>query len=98
MELEEEIIVVSSVLTVLVCSKTGLFCKGTATGGWDLWKMLRLVGVMAGVMVLVASLPAGQSTMSASSKVGGEAALPVAGEAAGGLSSFRGKSGGSEEE
>ncbi len=75
-------VVVFSVLTVLVRSETGLLCKGATAGGWDLWKKLRLVGVMVGVMVVVASLPAGLSTMSTFRVVGGEAALPVAGEAA----------------
>lgn len=84
---------VSSVLTVLVCSETGLLCKGAAVGDRDLWKELRLVGVM----VVVVSLPAGLPTMSTFRVVGADAALPVAEEAAGGLTSFREGSGGSEE-
>lgn len=85
-------VVISSVLTVLLCSETGLLCKGAAAGDWELWRELRLVEVMAVVVT------AGLSTMSTSRVVGGEAALPIAGEAAGGLSSFRERSGGSEEE
>lgn len=89
-------VVISSVLTVLVYSETGLLCTRSATGEWDLWEEPRLVVVM--VVVMVASLPAGLSTMSAFRKVGGEAALRVDGATAGGSSSFRGGSGDSEEE
>lgn len=78
-------VVASSVLAVLVYSETGLVRGGAAAGDWDVRRELRLVGVM----VVVASLPAGLSTMSTSREVGGEAALPGAGEAAGGSSSFR---------
>lgn len=88
-------VVISSVLTVLVYSETGLLCTRSATGEWDLWEELRLV-VM--VVEMVASLPAGLSTISGLRKVGGEAALRVDGATAGGLSSFRGGSGDSEEE
>lgn len=86
-------VVLSSVLTVLVCSATGLLCKGAAAGDWDLWKGLRLVEAL----VVVGLLAAGLSTMSTSRDLGEEAALPVAVEAAGRLSSFREGSGVSEE-
>lgn len=86
-------VVLSTVLTVLVCSETGLLCKGAPAGDWDLWKELRL----AEVLVVVGSLPAGLFTMSTSREVGRKAALPVAEETGGGLSSFREGSGVSEE-
>lgn len=86
---------VFSVSTAVVCSETGQLCKGAASGDWDLWEKLRLLAV--GATAVVASLPAGRSTVSTSSEVGGEAALPIAGEAAGGSTSFGEGSGGSEE-
>lgn len=86
-------VVLSSVLTVLACSETGLLCNGAAAGDWDLWKGLRVVEVL----VVVGLLPAGLSTVSMSREVVREAALPIAVEAAGGLSSFREGSGVSEE-
>lgn len=94
-ELEEETAAaVSTALTVPVPSETELSegAAAAAAGDRDLWKKLRLVGVM-----VVVSLPAGLSTVSTPCEVGGEAALTVAGEAEGGLSSFRGSSGDSEE-
>ena len=92
MGLEEEMtVVVSSVFTVLVRCETWLLRRGSAAGDKDLWLVAVIVGVMVEVVVVVVveSLPAGLSAMSASREVGGEAALPVAGDAAGGLSSFR---------
>ncbi len=50
------------------------------------------------VVVAVASLPAGLSTVSTLREVGGEVALLVAGAAAGGSSSFGESSGDREEE
>ena len=91
MGLEEEMtVVVSSVFTVLVRCETWLLRRGSAAGDKDLWLVAVIVGVMVEVVVVVVeSLPAGLSAMSASREVGGEAALPVAGDAAGGSSSFR---------
>lgn len=60
-------VVLSSVLTVLACSETGLLCNGAAAGDWDLWKGLRVVEVL----VVVGLLPAGLSTVSASREVVG---------------------------
>lgn len=106
-KLEEETVLVFSSLSVLaglVRSKTGLLCEGSAAGGdWERWKKLRLMGVgvmvvIVVVVVVLASLPAGPSTTSTSREVGGDAALPVAGEAARGSSSFTEGSEGSEEE
>ncbi len=91
-------VVVFSVLTVRVYSESGLFCTGAAAGDRDLFKELRLAGVGVMVVVAVASLPAGLSTVSTLREVGGEVALLVAGAAAGGSSSFGESSGDREEE
>lgn len=87
-ELEEEdemMVVLSSVLTRLVCSEAGLLRKGAAAGDWDLLRGLRL----AEVLVVVGSLPAGPSKTSTSREEEGEAALPVAEEAGGASFSLR---------
>lgn len=86
---EDAAVVVFSVLAVSLYDEPRLLRNGATAVDWELWKELCLVEV---VVLLTWSLLAGLSTMSASREVGGDAALPVAVEAAGGSSCFRDRS------
>lgn len=86
---EDAAVVVFSVLAVSLYDGPKLLRNGGTAVDWKVWKELCLVEA---VVLLTWSLAAGLSTMSTSREVGGDAALPVAVEAAGGSSCFRDRS------
>lgn len=89
-ELDEDTAdVVFSVLTVSLYAGTKRLRSGATAVDWELCKELCLLEV---VVLVTWSLPAGLPTVSASREVGGDAALPVAVEAAVGSSCFRDRS------
>lgn len=77
--MEDQAVVVVSVLTLSLRVETRLLRSGATGVDWEVWKVEWEV-------LLTWSLPAGLSTLSTSCEVEGKAALPVAAEAAGGSS------------